>query len=60
MEGTASLVWRNAVMKPAAAAAAMAAGMARMGCPARQTMADTAQPRVKEPSVVRSAMSRME
>ena len=59
MEGIRNFVWRAEVMKPAAAPAAMAAGRARMGCPARATVADTAQPKVKLPSVVISAIFRM-
>lgn len=59
MEGTPILVWRKAVTKPAAAPAAMAAGTAKTGWPAMHTVTDTAAPRVKAPSVVRSAMSRM-
>lgn len=57
MEGTPSLVWRKAVTNPAQAPASMAAGMARKGCPAAVRVTDTAQPRTKQPSVVRSAMS---
>ena len=57
MEGTPSLVWRKAVTNPAQAPASMAAGMARKGCPAAVRLTDTAQPRMKHPSVVRSAMS---
>jgi len=37
----------------------MAAGMARKGCPATATVADTAHPRVKAPSVVISAIFRV-
>ena len=57
MEGTPSLVWRNAVTNPAQTPASMAAGMARKGCPAAVRVTDTAQPSTKQPSVVRSAMS---
>ena len=57
MAGTPSLVWRKAVINPAQAPASMAAGMARKGWPAAVTDTDTAQPRMKQPSVVRSAMS---
>ena len=57
MEGTPSLVWRKAVTNPAQAPASMAAGMASKGCPAAVRVTDTAQPRTKQPSVVRSAMS---
>ena len=60
MEGTASLVCKKAVMNPAAAEAAMPAGRARMGCPARHIMADTALPSTKAPSVVISAIFKME
>ena len=59
MEGTPSLVCKKAVIKPAQAPAAMAAGTARMGCPAAARVTDTAAPSTKHPSVVRSAMSRM-
>ena len=59
MDGTPMRVWRKAVTNPAQAPAAMAAGMARTGWPAAVTVTDTAAPRTKQPSVVRSAMSRM-
>ena len=59
MEGTPSLVWRKAVTPPAQAPASMARGMPRMGRPAAAAVTDTAAPRTKQPSVVRSAMSRM-
>ena len=57
MEGTPRRVCRKAVTNPAQAPASMAAGMARMGCPAAATLTDTAAPSTKQPSVVRSAMS---
>ena len=50
---------KAAAMKPAAAPDSMATGSARKGCPASATVADTAQPSVKLPSVVMSAMFRM-
>ena len=56
MEGIFIFVCKKAVTKPARAPAIMAAGMARMGCPATARVADTAQPRVKAPSVVISAI----
>ena len=56
MEGTASLVCRNAVTKPAAAPASMASGSPKNGWPATAAVAETAQPSVKAPSVVISAM----
>ena len=51
-----AIINRKNTAAPAAAPAAMAAGMARKGCPATATVADTAHPRVKAPSVVISAM----
>ena len=57
MGGTPSLVWRKAVTNPAQAPAAMAAGTASTGWPAAASETDTAAPRTKAPSVVRSAMS---
>ena len=59
IEGIRIFVCKKAVMYPAAAPAAMAAGMARKGCPATATVADTAHPRVKAPSVVISAIFRV-
>ena len=59
MEGTPSFVCKKAVTNPAQAPAAIAAGMARMGCPAAVRATDTAAPRTKQPSVVRSAISRI-
>jgi len=59
IDGTPSFVCKNAVTKPAHAPASIAAKMARTGCPAAVTVTDTAAPRTKQPSVVRSAMSRM-
>ena len=56
IEGTAKRVCRKAVMKPAAAPASMASGSPRKGWPATAAVAETAQPRVKAPSVVISAM----
>ena len=56
MEGTDSLVCKNAVMKPAAAAASIPAGRASTGCPDRHIMADTALPKTNAPSVVISAI----
>ena len=58
MEGTPMRVWRKAVTNPAQAPASIAAGMARTGWPAAVTVTDTAAPKTKPPSVVRSAMSR--
>ena len=58
MEGIFSFVCRAAVTKPAAAPQSMAAGMASSGCPATARVADTAHPRVNDPSVVISAMFR--
>ena len=56
MEGTPILVCKKAVMKPEQIPAAMAAKRARYGWPKSVTMAPTAQPRVKQPSVERSAI----
>ena len=56
MEGTPSRVWSRAVMAPAAAPAAMARTSPRKGWPATAAVAETAQPSVKAPSVVISAM----
>ena len=56
MEGIRNLVCSRAVMKPAADPASMAAGKAKKGCPARASVAEIAQPRVKAPLVVISAM----
>ena len=50
----------RAGIRPAAAAAAIPAGRARMGWPDRHIMAETALPRTKAPSVVMSAIFRME
>ena len=58
MEGMPSLVCSPDVTNPAQAPASMAAGSASTGCPATARVADTAQPRVKAPSVVISAMFR--
>ena len=60
MLSTPRRVWKKAVMKPESIPAAMAAGSARSGCPAMVSIAPTAQPSVKQPSVDRSAMFRME
>ena len=57
MEGTPSLVWRKAVTNPAQAPASMAAGMARKEVSRGGEGHRQAQPRTKQPSVVRSAMS---
>ena len=57
MEGIFSFVCKKAVMNPAQAPAAMAAGTASTGWPAAASETDTAAPRTKAPSVVRSAMS---
>ena len=46
MLSTPSFVWRKAVTNPEQAPAAMAAGRARKGWPARVTVAPTAKPRV--------------
>ena len=46
MLSTPRRVWRKAVTKPEQAPAAMAAGRASSGCPARVTVAPTAKPRV--------------
>lgn len=59
MLGTPRLVCKKAVTSPAHAPASIAAGMARNGCPAAVRLTETAAPRTKQPSVVRSAMSRM-
>ena len=59
MEGTPSLVCKKAVTKPAAAPASIASGSPKKGCPATAAVAETAQPKVKAPSVVISAMLRM-
>ena len=59
MEGTPSLVCKKAVAKPAQAPASMAAGMAKIGCPAAVRETDTAAPSTKQPSVVISAISRI-
>ena len=56
IEGICSFVCKKAVTEPAQAPASMAAGRPRMGCPATAKVADTAQPKVKAPSVVISAM----
>ena len=56
MEGTPSRVCSSEVTKPAADPASMAANSPRTGCPATAMVAETAQPRVKAPSVVMSAM----
>ena len=56
MEGTARRVCKKAVTNPAAAPDSMASGNPRKGCPATAAVADTAQPNVKAPSVVISAM----
>ena len=60
MLSTPRRVCKKAVMKPESIPAAMAAGSARSGCPAMVSIAPTAQPSVKQPSVERSAMFRME
>ena len=60
MEAMPSLVCRNAVKNPEHTPAAIAAKSPRIGCPAMVNMAQTAQPRVKHPSVDKSAMSNME
>ena len=59
MEGTPILVCKKAVTKPEHTPAAIAAGNARNGCPAMVTIAPTAQPSVKQPSVDRSAIFRI-
>ena len=59
MEGTPIRVCKKAVTNPAHAPASMAAGMARMGWPAAVSVTDTAAPSTKQPSVVRSATSKM-
>ena len=56
MLSTPSLVCKKAVIKPEATPAAMAAKRASTGCPATATWQHTAHPRVKHPSVDRSAM----
>ena len=56
IDGTASFVCKNEVIKPAAAPASMASGSPRNGWPATAAVADTAQPSVNAPSVVISAM----
>ena len=53
-------VCKTAVMSPESIPAAMAAAMARYGCPAMATAAPTAAPNVKQPSVERSQTSSME
>ena len=51
---TPSFVCNIAVTKPEHTPAAIAAGIARYGCPESTTIAPTAAPRVKQPSVDRS------
>ena len=60
MLSTPRRVCKNAVTKPEHTPAAMAANRARMGWPVSATWQATAQPRVKQPSVDRSAMFRIE
>ena len=59
IDGTPSLVCKNAVTNPAQDPAAIAARIARNGCPAAATVTDTAAPRTNPLSVVRSAISRI-
>ena len=59
MLSTPSRVCKKAVTKPEQTPAAIAAGRASTGWPARVTLAPTAQPSTKQPSVERSAMPRM-
>ena len=54
------LVCKNAVTNPDSTPAAAAANNPNTGCPASVTVAQTAQPNVKQPSVDRSAISNME
>ena len=56
MLSTPRRVCRKAVTKPEHTPAAMAANNPRNGCPARATVEPTAQPRMKQLSVERSAM----
>ena len=56
MEGTPMRVCKKAVTKPAQAPAKTASASPSTGRPATAAVADTAQPRVKAPSVVMSAM----
>ena len=51
---------RNVMEKRIPIQTAIAAKIARMGCPARATIAPTAQPRTKQPSVERSHTFSME
>ena len=53
-------VCKNAVTKPEHTPAAIAAGIARYGCPDKATTAPTAAPSVKHPSVDRSHTLSME
>ena len=56
IDGTPNLVWSMAVTKPARAPDIIATGIPRKGCPAAAHVTDTAAPRTKHPSVVRSAI----
>ena len=60
MDSTPSLVWRNAVTNPEITPAPVAARSPRNGWPCRVTMAHTAHPKVKHPSVERSAIFKIE
>ena len=60
MLSTPRRVCKKAVMKPEHTPAAIAASRARKGWPVSATWQGTAQPSVKQPSVDRSAMFRME
>ena len=53
-------VCKNAVTNPEHIPAAIAASSASTGCPANVTVAQTAQPKVKHPSVDKSAIFKIE
>ena len=60
IDSTPRRVCRNAVTNPDATPAPIAASSPRNGCPCKVTIAQTAQPRVKQPSVERSAIFKIE
>ena len=60
MEGIPSFVCKNAVIKPEQTPASIAAKRAKTGCPVSVIMAQTAHPKVKQPSVDKSAMFKIE
>ena len=56
IDSTPNLVCKNAVTNPDIIPAPIARNSPRNGCPCKVTIAQTAQPRVKQPSVERSAI----